>query len=300
MPDVTATESAVMRLARRTGAALPFARSLIVRGTARICGVHKLVAEVEPGMHVEVDFHERMSRHLYMFGNIEPVVRQVFFGILHPGDTVLDVGANFGYFTLLAARSVGGSGRIIAFEPDPRNVARLKRNIALNSASQVEVVEIGVFDQQGSLTFHLAGEAEDNMGTSSLLDKGPQEAGRKTVEIPVTTLDTFIAQRGITRIDLLKMDIEGAEWGAIRGGLQTLKGGIVKQVLIEVHTGILGHDKSAEVLNMLQDCGFTGFAINEDKDHVADWKGYLDPVGTKLELLNPHYLFVRNGQLPGQ
>lgn len=283
-------EPVLMKSARGLGRTLPFARSFIVRSTAAVLGARRFAARVEGGLIYEIDFRERVSRHLYMFGNIEPVIGAIFRGILQPGATVLDVGANFGYFSLLAGSLVGAAGKVIAFEPDPRNLARLRRNIALNHMSQVEVMPVGVYDADGTLKFHLAREDEDNLGTSSLLDA---REGREQIDVRVITLDHFVRERGLTNIALLKMDIEGAEWGAIRGAMETLRAGIVRHVLVEVHTGVLGAEKSRQVVAMLRGAGLIGYAIDEAKAHVQTWRDYLAPLEAQGELLNPHYLFTR-------
>lgn len=291
--DDVQNEPLLMKIARRLGRALPFARSLIVRGTAKITGAHRFVAEVDGELRAEVDFAERVSRHLYMFGIIEPAIEAVLRGILQEGNVVFDVGANFGYFSLVAGQCVGKRGVVIAFEPDPRNLVRLRRNIALNGFDQVEVSPLGVFDQIGTLTFHMAAVEEDNMGTSSLI---AAREGRQKMEVSVTTLDTFVQDRGIERIDLIKMDIEGAEWGAICGGIEMLKRGVVRSMIIEVHEEILGEIKSREVLKMMNEVGFRGYSINEKRANGRGWQEYLDPlngISGKDEPLKPHYLFVR-------
>ncbi len=200
-----------------------------------------------------------------MFGEIETTITALFGHLLRAGETFFDVGSNFGYFALLGAKRVGeggADGKVYAFEPDPRNLARLRRNVARNGLRQVEVVPLGLFDSRRVMRFHLAAEAEDNLGTSSLVDAG---AGRATMEIAVTSLDEYLRGTAVTRIDLLKMDIEGAEGAAIAGAAETLRSGKVKYLLLELHQAILGEERLRQVLRAMGEAGYRAYYIDEDK-----------------------------------
>ena len=120
---------------------------------------------------------------------------------------VVDIGANVGYFTLLSAEQVGPGGTVYAFEPEPDNYALLKKNIELNSYSNIRAIESAVSDECGSIQLFLS--SMDN-GSHSIYDAAARGvAGIKTVN--TTTLDAFLEGKGWPKVDLVKIDVEGAE-----------------------------------------------------------------------------------------
>jgi FkbM family methyltransferase len=130
---------------------------------------------------------------------------------LREGDVVVDAGAFPGDYTLFAARQVGSSGRVIALEPDPKNRNRLERNIHKSGYPNIEVLPYGLWDIETSL--HL-----DAGGVASTLSSSDTDTG-----VRVKPLDSLLAEVGVDRIDVLKMDIEGAELQALRGAEQFLR-----------------------------------------------------------------------------
>jgi FkbM family methyltransferase len=122
-----------------------------------------------------------------------------------PGSTVFDVGAHAGYYTLALSRRVGSRGRVVAFEPDAGNAARLRRHLALNAVRNVEVVEAAVLEKRGETRFASAGY----LGHVS--DRG--------AAVPTVPLDDY----GFA--DAIKMDVEGAEAVALKGATRILARG---------------------------------------------------------------------------
>jgi FkbM family methyltransferase len=127
------------------------------------------------------------------------------------GDVVVDAGAYPGDYTIFAAKRVGSSGHVIAFEPDERNRAVLVRNLAGRKLENVTIVPKGLWNLDTELGF-------DPGGFGSKVDS----LGHGRATIPVTTLDLALTQLGIEKIDVLKMDIEGAEIQAVEGCRETL------------------------------------------------------------------------------
>ena len=139
-------------------------------------------------------------------GNYEPQTTALIENIVEPGMVVIDVGAHVGYYTLLMARRIGGSGRIFAFEPEPENYRLLERNIELNGYSNITPVRKGVSDHSGYSTLFVAGL--DN-GRNSFFRTELPERGSLTVEI--TSLDEFLLLQQVDDVDLIKVDAEGSE-----------------------------------------------------------------------------------------
>jgi FkbM family methyltransferase len=120
-------------------------------------------------------------------------------------DCVIDIGANVGTFSVLAARRT--RGRVLAIEPHPENVRCLTQNLAVNGCDRVEVIACAVADQEGMLPLF-----PGHSGTThQLFEAGVDVASEASIQVPVTTLQRILEERNIPRVDLLKLDCEGAE-----------------------------------------------------------------------------------------
>ena len=160
----------------------------------------------------------------------EAPVLAVIDEVLKPGDTYVDVGANFGLHTLLGASKVGQAGQVIAIEPVPSNIALLRKNIRLNGmGGWVRLLDRAVTEKAGErLMMHAVA---DGVAVAASLRK--DDSPSASVEVETTTLDECL--RGVERdIRLIKIDVEGAEHLVVRGGLQLLRR-YRPRLLIEVH-----------------------------------------------------------------
>lgn len=146
------------------------------------------------------------GEHGYWLGSYEMGKRLAFEREIKPGSTVYDIGANVGYFSLLASILVGESGKVFAFEPLPRNVEFLRKHISINKLSNIEVIEAAVSSQSGEAFFDLG--ASTAMG--HLSDSGG-------LEIQMVSLDDMVSAGEIKPPDYIKLDVEGAEYDALRG-----------------------------------------------------------------------------------
>lgn len=145
-------------------------------------------------------------------------------GALVPGSAVVcDVGANTGVYSLVATARAPGA-RVFAFEPHPGNAARLRRNLLLNDAANVELVELALGDAEGVLPIHIP--ADQRISASASADVSFAEAFSPTEykkhPVPQTTLDAFAAERHLQRIDLIKIDVESYELAVLRGAERAL------------------------------------------------------------------------------
>jgi FkbM family methyltransferase len=130
---------------------------------------------------------------------------------LHPGATVVDIGANIGYYSLLAAYCVGPAGRVIAFEPSEANCALLRLSLQANGFQQVQLCPLAVADANGPVGYG----ADDSNGQISRSISAPHSRAVEAV-----ALDDFLKTE--PRLDVVKLDIEGAEGLALRGMRQLL------------------------------------------------------------------------------
>jgi FkbM family methyltransferase len=282
-------ETPSLRLARHLAYLLPRGRATLVRRLARLTGAPSQFNARIQNLTFGIDLHERVSRTLYLFRDFEADVTALLLSLLKPGDTMLDVGANFGYFSLLAAQRLGPSGRVLAFEPDPRNIARLRANLQVNGITNVTVIPKAVYDQAGTLTLNLATDDEDNLGSSSLIAAGH---GRQPLEVPVVRLDDLLPAEGIEHVELVKMDIEGAEIGALEGARESLRAGRIDRILLEFHQSILGPEKLRQTLDSMHKQGFDAQILHEGKSNVPGRTIPAYPTWTSSQD-NPHLLFVR-------
>jgi FkbM family methyltransferase len=184
-------------------------------------------------------------------GAYEPHVASLISRSLKPGDTFFDVGSNAGYYVLVAARSVGPGGRVIAFEPVPFNVRVIEEQVRINALSGVCSVEpCAVSDRSGALPFVV----QARNANSHLLDVAApnvKEAGQQVIEVPAITLDEYLRRTG-SMPALLNMDIEGAEVAALQGAREMLNADNNPTLLISTHSA----DLEREVKRILRDCGY--------------------------------------------
>ena len=182
------------------------------------------VSDYDGSLRMELDLGEHMASQIFWFGYYS---RDVLFAInrlLVPGGVFLDVGANIGEVSLFAAKRVGESGMVLAFEPVASTADHLRRNISLNGLRNVEVIELGVSDQVREQPLYASaasfddGSRHDGLGTlyASMARSSPVGAVR------LITLDTLMSARHFARVDGIKLDIEGAELPALLGARQLL------------------------------------------------------------------------------
>jgi FkbM family methyltransferase len=157
----------------------------------------------------------------------EPKVEAAFLDLLHPGDVVYDLGANIGWYSLLAARAVGAEGKVFAFEPSVQNAALAEGNARQNGFDNVMVIPAAVTDEDGWMTFQHRGSLmgrlvkEDSLAQSERRAKRDAKVKGETI-VPITRLDAWIVATDQPPPDVVKIDVEGAEAGVLRGMSETL------------------------------------------------------------------------------
>jgi FkbM family methyltransferase len=163
----------------------------------------------------------------FVYDTWEPVVVQRTLSEIKTGMTVLDVGAHIGYYTLLFAKCVGATGKVVSFEPLPANFAILTKNVELNRLAHVRVCDSAIFSTSGELTISIP--ETSNSGQASLT----QSVGAASLQVHSTTLDEVTARLGL-RPDFVKIDVEGSESDVLAGAQQTIRRYRPK-MLIELH-----------------------------------------------------------------
>lgn len=179
------------------------------------------------GFTIHASPRDYASYGIYFLGDYDPRMTDVIRHLLRPGMTAWDVGTERGWFTLLMAACVGPGGRVDAFEAYPANAEKLSANVGLNDFPQVHIHAAAVSEAPGTVRFEPPSDAvtgnttylTDCSGVGFVTDADSPSA----IEVPAVTLDAAADAAGIDRLDFIKMDIEGAETAAIRGGQETLE-----------------------------------------------------------------------------
>jgi FkbM family methyltransferase len=151
------------------------------------------------------------DRKLYILGLYERRITEILRRECTKGGTAIDLGSHVGYFTLLLASLTRNGGRVVAFEPNPSNAERIRRTLALNHLGHVTLVEAAVSDRSGSMQF-----AVEETGSMGRLVSSP-ESMPSSVRVSVVSLDDVAGEHDLENVSVIKMDIEGAEAGAIHG-----------------------------------------------------------------------------------
>ena len=189
------------------------------------------------GLEFRCDLRDPLMREVCFTGRCEPQETLLIRELLTPGMTFVDVGANWGYFTLFGAHLVGSTGRVISVEADPRAWHVLHANVERNLLSQVSLHAVAASDGSGTLSMFTYGHANDdssNFGVTIADTAGPSPTG-PCFDIPARSLDDLLDETGVERVDLLKMDIEGGEGRALKGLDRHLSKGLIDRILLELH-----------------------------------------------------------------
>ena len=202
-----------------------------------------------------------VSGGVFRTGLREPAVTLVLNGLLASGDVFVDAGANRGYFTLLAARAVGAEGRAVAIEPLARNVRVLHENLGANGFDFVQVVEGALWHSAGSMSFR--GPSAGTTGDGRIAADGQHT-------VTTHALDDIVQELGIEHIDVLKMDIEGAELQALLGADGLLQRHAIGHILLETHTSIMDRGETRRLFDLLSSHGYVCSRVLSDLDGQAE------------------------------
>jgi FkbM family methyltransferase len=206
-------------------------------------GLQKLAhASIPMGTRLWVRIPQGLGKGFWMYadprselgygnGDHEPWVQNLLKSELRPNDCYYDVGAHSGFFCLISARFVGPSGSVVAIEADPQNASVLRANIARNRLPQVTVLEVAIWSSSGHVTFEQAPDAS-NRTQGRVADNAI--AGGVRISIPAVRLDDLVFNQGQRPPDLIKMDVEGAEWDALQGARRLLSE-LKPKLLCEIH-----------------------------------------------------------------
>jgi len=201
---------------------------------------------------IEIDLSKDGERAIPL-NAYEPHTTKKFLSLIKEGDVVFDVGAWIGYYTVLAAKMVGPTGRVIAIEASGDNLNRLARNVEINGYKNVKLINsaVGIEESIGSLT----------QGPGSLYHKVLKEASETATKID--TLDNIIKGDDL-HVKLMILDVEGFEFFALKGAENSLKNGLIENLICEVHPNHLRENGVDDkiLLELLKETGYTSSIID--------------------------------------
>jgi FkbM family methyltransferase len=193
------------------------------------------------GYNVELDLSDHIQRNVYL-GTYEPHDSKLVSRYLSPGITFVDIGANFGYYSLMAAAAIGDSGRVFGFEPNPELCDHLRGTIQKNEIMNITVEQAGVSDEAGWADLFLPIKRGNNTATMIA------NAGGRPLRVPVVTLDEYLDRYKIARVDFLKIDVDGFEPRVIRGAQAAIRAKRIKAVFCD-HNNVHQFAVRLRVLN---------------------------------------------------
>jgi FkbM family methyltransferase len=194
----------------------------------------EILVPTTDGRRLHVDLSTGMCDLIFFLGEYERAVTRVVSSVVRPGDVCLDVGANMGWYTTLLHELAGPRGEVHAFEPVPGIFRTLKRNVALlDRTSNVHLRNVALGDKPGEVTMHLFAGLPDGHASMSDMDRDDYE----TVDVPLITLDSYLDEQRVGRVDFVKTDIEGAELMFLRGAERLFAQDVPPVWMIEMALG---------------------------------------------------------------
>lgn len=220
------------------------------------------LAETDVGLFVDGNTSDLIERYLYVFGTWEPSLSAFLRSELRPGDVFLDIGANVGYFTLLAARAVSNAGRVFAVEALPATAEKLQRNINANGLANAAVLANIASDEEGEVEMYRAPATNvGKSGTTRVPD------GVSVGRVPMIVASDAVPRALWPRVRAIKVDVEGHELRVIRG-LQPLMDQMRPgaSVVVEVAPDRLaeGGGSSDEIFELMSSHRFSAASLDND------------------------------------
>lgn len=165
------------------------------------------------GRDLFVDLRSSIGRGIFATGAFDMPAIAPALDVLSPGATFIDIGANIGFYSMLALQRVGPNGLVVCFEIDERPLTCLRKTVLIQGLSNVVIVEAAISDRDGTLSYVAQSESGHNRVNYSGDGSG----------IRCITLDSWVSARRLSRVDVIKIDVEGAELAALNGAKRVLQ-----------------------------------------------------------------------------
>ena len=229
------------------------------------------VASTVFGSRIAGNTRDILQQYIYYFGVWEPHLTRWMRQRLAPGDTFVDVGANIGYYALLASNLVGDSGRVVALEASPKIFYALQGNLARNRVQNVRAVNMAVSDSKGVV--RLFRGPESNSGRTTIREEFGFEF---ECEVDAAPLSAVLHPEEMQNARLIKIDVEGAEWSVAAGMGPLLSSGRTDlEIIVEINPEALAQQgkRPEDLLRIFARAGFHAYSIENDYSPLS----YLPP-----------------------
>ncbi|MBV9264854.1 MAG: FkbM family methyltransferase [Acidobacteriaceae bacterium] len=216
---------------------------------------HRFEAKTDFGATMAGNTGDLIQKYVYYFGSWEPNISRWIASRLNPGDTFVDVGANVGYFSLLAASRTTASGRVIAIEACPEIFAQLQDNCRRNSYTNIRAINVAASDQPGTLRLYRGGN--ENGGSTTTI--ATAEGGQSYSDITALPLSGILSPEECSRMRLIKIDVEGAEYNVLKGAAPIFEHAPQNlEILVELHPTLLAAQNKTikDVFQLMSSHGF--------------------------------------------
>jgi FkbM family methyltransferase len=227
--------------------------------------------EAEPGISFFLDPRDLIPIDILRTGQWQPEIWSSIAPSLSEGSVFFDVGAHIGYFSMKASRKVGPSGRVLSFEPNPETLKLLRDNVAANHTANVTVEPIACTDREQMLTLYAADIINTGASSLSSANASITAAAPKAYAVRGRPIDDVVRELSLSRVDVIKVDVEGAEVSVMRGALETLRR-FHPKVVIEVSPRQLAsfHTTPDDLIALFQGAGYNlRRPLNREQ---ADWE----------------------------
>lgn len=269
-----------------------------------VCNLSIDLDSVTAYMKLHLDRNRYLQRSVYEFGVngicYEPDYSSILLKVLQPGDTFIDVGANFGYFSLMASSLVTNTGKVFSFEPEKENFRFLSRNIALNDMTNIRAFNVATGNCNEEVELFIDPLNDGAHSLSGISPESRQVIGSgdvSTSRTQMVTLDSVLENEVISKIKIIKIDTEGWEFNTILGAVSIIKRYAPPIVLAEVNRGGLRNAGTSEryLRLLMAELGYltyTAMCLTNGKlalEHIhSDY--YAEPL---LEHYNYNAVFAR-------
>ena len=242
------------------------AKRLIYRAIHANRPVHSLIANC-CGLQFKIASNCRIGEALYANG-FERNQRGILDQAILPGSTILDVGANLGFYTCLFAKKVGQAGKVIAVEPTPMVFQSLQENVSLNNLNdRVTTLPVALSDKGGVAKMHVFSEGNEVYNSLGAMDSWLGEPPEGSIDVETTTMDSLLNKIPDSTPCFIKIDVEGFQHQVLRGGLNRLRQMPNVAMMVEMNdlTSEQCGTSGNETLEMLNSCGFSPYITTDGK-----------------------------------
>lgn len=213
---LTFTRKVISMLPER--ARFRIAKKLYNYEASGINGIDLVAPLQDNGLVCFINTKDLIGWKIFFFGEYEQGTNNILAKYIKPGDTVIEAGANIGSETLLIAK-LAGNGQVYAFEPNPYTFERLKINTSINELSNIHAYDYALGETNKTIQFNIYPKNFCNSGMSS---KYMETSQTRKIDVTQKTLDSFLADNNVGKVDFIKMDIQGAEMDMLMGAADTI------------------------------------------------------------------------------